>query len=394
MISRQARFGAELRQRRLARGWSLEALAGEVHFSKSYLSRVENGDKPGSADLAKLCDLALAAGGALINRFAEQNPTAAPRSVTAVMPEPEPGGDRVEIDVDGLAAAEILFAELRAQGRRLDARLIVPCLLAHTRTLICARPVGGGPVVRNHLRLSARYAEFAGWMLQETGARPAALHWTDVAVDLAREAGDQTMEPHALVRRALFALYRGDPRQTVELAAMATGASGATPSIRAWALQREAQGHALAGRADLAETALLRAAEVAVRGAGENAALGLGPTVTGDPLALTRAWCAYELGRPADAAELFETALADIPPDFKRSRARYRTRAALAYASSGDVPAACAAVRLALPDIMSVRSATIAPDLRRLNRTLGRWRRSDEVLSVQPGLSDALAVAP
>jgi WD40 repeat protein/transcriptional regulator with XRE-family HTH domain len=58
-------FGAALRRARAERGLSLSALARLVHYSKGYLSKIENGGKPPTADLARRCDEALRAGGAL-----------------------------------------------------------------------------------------------------------------------------------------------------------------------------------------------------------------------------------------------------------------------------------------------------------------------------------------
>ncbi|MFJ5992977.1 helix-turn-helix domain-containing protein [Lentzea sp. NPDC092896] len=61
-----ADFGAELRRRRVEAGMSLSQLANVVHYSKGYLSKVENGRLPPTATLARLTDGFLGAGGALI----------------------------------------------------------------------------------------------------------------------------------------------------------------------------------------------------------------------------------------------------------------------------------------------------------------------------------------
>ncbi|MFG2296128.1 helix-turn-helix domain-containing protein [Streptomyces sp. NPDC048603] len=58
-------FGAALRRARVERGLSLAALARLVHYSKGYLSKIENGGKPATPDLARRCDAVLGAGGAL-----------------------------------------------------------------------------------------------------------------------------------------------------------------------------------------------------------------------------------------------------------------------------------------------------------------------------------------
>ncbi|MFH9966842.1 helix-turn-helix domain-containing protein [Streptomyces mirabilis] len=59
-------FGAELRRRRTAAGKSLSELAEEVHCSRSFLSRIETGQRRVTHELAQLCDERLEAKGALL----------------------------------------------------------------------------------------------------------------------------------------------------------------------------------------------------------------------------------------------------------------------------------------------------------------------------------------
>jgi tetratricopeptide (TPR) repeat protein/transcriptional regulator with XRE-family HTH domain len=59
-------FGAELRRLRTEAGWSLTALSNRIHYTKGYLSKVENGVAPPNATLAGLCDAELNTGGVLI----------------------------------------------------------------------------------------------------------------------------------------------------------------------------------------------------------------------------------------------------------------------------------------------------------------------------------------
>jgi tetratricopeptide (TPR) repeat protein len=59
-------FGAELRRRRESAGLSLTALARATHFTKGYLSKVENGRVRSNHRLAQLCDRALGANGELL----------------------------------------------------------------------------------------------------------------------------------------------------------------------------------------------------------------------------------------------------------------------------------------------------------------------------------------
>ncbi|WUJ71902.1 helix-turn-helix transcriptional regulator [Kribbella soli] len=67
-------FGTHLRQSRQAVGLSLRQLAARVGYDHSYLSQVERGQRPGSADLARLCDRELGTGDQLTVTF-ERRPS-------------------------------------------------------------------------------------------------------------------------------------------------------------------------------------------------------------------------------------------------------------------------------------------------------------------------------
>lgn len=65
-------FGSLLRQCRQTAGLSLRQLAAQVGYDHSYLSQVERGQRPGSADLARLCDEQLGTAGRLTATFAQR----------------------------------------------------------------------------------------------------------------------------------------------------------------------------------------------------------------------------------------------------------------------------------------------------------------------------------
>ncbi|RKT54078.1 tetratricopeptide repeat protein [Saccharothrix australiensis] len=66
MFENPQEFGRELRRRRLSAGMSLAALAAAAHFTKGYLSKVENGRVSANRGLAGICDRVLGANGALL----------------------------------------------------------------------------------------------------------------------------------------------------------------------------------------------------------------------------------------------------------------------------------------------------------------------------------------
>ncbi|WP_033037065.1 helix-turn-helix domain-containing protein [Streptomyces monomycini] len=67
-------FGDALRRLRREREVSLRALAQLVHYSKGYLSKIENGEKPPTGDVARRCDTALAADGTLTRLLSARTP--------------------------------------------------------------------------------------------------------------------------------------------------------------------------------------------------------------------------------------------------------------------------------------------------------------------------------
>jgi len=69
----EAAFGAQLRHSRQAVGLSLRQLATRVGYDHSYLSQVERGQRPGSADLARLCDRELGTGDQLTITFEQKH---------------------------------------------------------------------------------------------------------------------------------------------------------------------------------------------------------------------------------------------------------------------------------------------------------------------------------
>lgn len=85
-----------MRQSRQAAGLSLRQLAARVGYDHSYLSQVERGQRPGSADLARLCDRELGTGDQLTGAF-ERRPSRTER--------PGQTSDPLELAWQGLVAA-------------------------------------------------------------------------------------------------------------------------------------------------------------------------------------------------------------------------------------------------------------------------------------------------
>lgn len=301
-------FGAELRRRRLAAGLSLSGLAQMVHYSKGQLSKLERGVKAPSLDLARLCDAGLRADGGLVS-LVSPRPRTRRNVLTAgalAVPALCLGHGTGPVDVDHADQAGIfrsLFDHYRNLGQDIDPGVLLPPLAAQTDSIQKFAKISGGAARRNLLIIGSRYAEYTGWLAQETGNDLAALRWTQCAADLAKAGGDTDFAAYGLVRHGLITLYRDDAPQTIQLASRAQ-ASSLPPRIRGLAATREAQGEAIGGDYDSAMRALDRAGPLLSMEDADTEQPVIGTRNVADPAEMIRGWCLYDLGRPADAARI------------------------------------------------------------------------------------------
>ncbi|MEU8707504.1 helix-turn-helix domain-containing protein [Streptomyces sp. NPDC048565] len=414
-------FGEELRRRRLEAGLSLTALSMSVHYSKAQLSKVERGLKAPSRDLMRLCDAALRADGALIAQ-GTAGMTAEPvgpgageideeRWTMQLSPDGpswfQPVGRRQAVSAGAasllrlqmggqgpvgpaagagmLEASSALFTHYRRLGQSVEPGFLLPVLIAQTHTLRELSTHADSGTRQELLALGSRYAEYVGWLVQESGDDQAALWWTQRAVDLAAASGDRDLGGYAFVRRALVTLYQDDAEQTVALARRAQNGA-LPPRIRGLAAQREAQGHALAGDRDACLRALNRARGFFARQDDSPGTLVIGSMHVPDSVGMVTGWCLVDLGRPREAAEELDRQLALVSDDAVRTRVRYGVRRALAYAASGQIDQACALTGPLLDGVAAVRSATVVIDLRRLARVLARYPDHPSVRQLAPRL--------
>ncbi|MFE7562131.1 helix-turn-helix domain-containing protein [Kitasatospora sp. NPDC057500] len=437
-------FGPELRRRRLAAGLTLTRLAELLNYSKGHLSKIERGQKAPPPDLARRCDAQLGAGGELERLAPPEGTAGRGRGVGVAAADEDPVLLRVDRDAvrwpGGLGRRQLLaagatsvlgagvagmvgagraearedpreasrealradaspaevfrsqFDHMRLLGQSTDPALLLPMLTVQTHTLRELALRADAVARVRLLGLAARYAEFAGWMAQESGDDPSALWWTARAVELAEGGEDRDLGSYTLVRRALITFYAGDAAATVGLVGPVARDGRLPPRIRGLAAQREAQGHALAGDHTASLRSLDRARELLARSAADGGGGGpvLGTGNLADPAAVVTGWCLYDLGRPARAAEVLDRECAGIPAHALRTRARYGLRRALAHAAAGEVEHACELAAALLPLVPGLRSATIATDVARLDRELSRFRANRAVRDLQPALAAAL----
>ncbi|WP_460916577.1 helix-turn-helix domain-containing protein [Plantactinospora veratri] len=404
-------FGVELRRRRIGAGYSLEEFSGRVYYSKSHLSKVENGVKQPSDELARQCDAVLDCKGelaALLDELVGARPDRHSDGTSEVLALDigEDGKGRVvratrrELVATGLLSMTGLAAEAdrpagasgrrqavvpnpaletfrswyeqaRQVGQNMDAEVLLPTLTSHAHMLSLLAGRSRGTDRLRTLALVADYAEYIGWMTQESGDDDTARWWTDQAVTFASAAGDDGMSAYALVRRALIAMYQGRAAETIALAQRAQRA-WCRPRIRGLAAQREAQGHALANDARACFEALERARDLLAADPPAAGRTVIGSANVSDPVQAATGWSLYDLGRPAEAADVLREVVDAIPSHATRARNRYEARRALALAASAQMDEAVELASRVVDVQTEMRSATVAAELRRLAEVLRR----------------------
>ncbi|MFL6140473.1 MAG: transcriptional regulator [Labedaea sp.] len=280
---------------------------------------------------------------------------------------------------------------LRELGQVAAPQSVLPMVAGHAHTLRMLAKETRGRDALDVAMLSARTAEFAGWMAQEAGDDGAAAWWAGRAVQVAAAAGDRHTAAYSQVRRALVTMYQGDAEATVEFARRAQADPGTHPRILGLAAQREAQGHALAGDHTACLRALDRAAHyLSVAGNSPSQGPVIGTSHVSDPVSVVTGWCLYDLGRPQEAAELLDREVLGIPATAVRMRTRFGVRQALAHSAAGDLDRACDLAQSMVQQASTLGSATILTDLARLATSLRRWNSHTAVRALEPAFGEAL----
>jgi transcriptional regulator with XRE-family HTH domain len=243
-------FGDCLREYREHRGWSLADLSGATHYSRSYLSNLENGRKVPTEDLARSCDEALRAKGELIAAARgdavsklDQTPWQTAELVQRMQASDTSAGT--------LESLHTTVEELCCQYNHRDAlelRQEAHGWLQHVGGLL-RRPVG----LKAHgdlLVAGGWLALLAGCVEYDLGMRPAAESTKTAAMQLGLEAGHSEIAGWGHEMTAWFALTQGRFRQAVE-AAQRGQAVAQSSSVRVQLVAQEAKAKARLGESGL-----------------------------------------------------------------------------------------------------------------------------------------------
>lgn len=226
-------------------------------------------------------------------------------------------------------------------------------------------------------RTAARFAEFAGWLLHDSGETEKALSYTDRSIRLAEEAGDDALAVYNLMRKGsvLYALDRFDEAAAVARRAVAL-ASVHAPDQLPVCLRQQALTAARSGN------------EPATRAMYERAVELTAPTISDDEFSsycttgyihMEAALCWLTLRRPADAVAACSSALRGWPAELVRDEGLCRTRLAVAHLQLRQIDEATDAVRSALERVRSAPSARTLHMLQLIATKLGSYRQDKRV---------------
>jgi tetratricopeptide (TPR) repeat protein len=224
------------------------------------------------------------------------------------------------------------------------------------------------------LRVGARVTEFLGWLYQDLGDFHSATYWSDRAMEWSQQIGDDLMAAYVLFRKSNQATSRRNGNQAVGFARAAQRQSGVTRPIRALAAQQEAQGHALLHNSKFALIKFDEAHELAAdqEDVGSSATLDTS-YCTPAYIEIQRANCLIDMGRPDQAAALFETELKVLPALYRNDQAVYLSRLARAYVIGGEPEHGMGAATKALAITHDTESLRALAELSALDQSLEAW---------------------
>ncbi|MCA1672419.1 MAG: hypothetical protein LC799_09520 [Actinobacteria bacterium] len=247
-----------------------------------------------------------------------------------------------------------------------------------------ATPRHGAPEVG---LLAARYAEFTGWLLQDSGDDLGALRHTDRAVELAEASGDASLAAYNLMRKSsvLTSLREWQRARSVAQKAV-TLAERVAPGLLPVCLRQYALTQSCLRDEREAKPALQRALDLTAPTVGAQA--DLSAYCTTSYVQMEAALCLLTLGNPAAAATACVEALEHWPAELVRDESLCLTRLAVARCQLHQVEEACDAAQRAIERVKDAPSARAIHMLRLTVHKLQPFKGSPAVRELAHALAD------
>ena len=236
--------------------------------------------------------------------------------------------------------------------------------------------------------LTARYAEFTGWLLQDSGDDVGALRHTDRAVELAEACGDRSLTAYNLMRSKSNVLTSLRDWQRARLVAHKAVmlAERDAPDLLPVFLRQYALAQSYLRDEREAKSALHRA-------------LGLTKPVVGDSInpsaycttsyaQMEAALCLLALGNPSAAATACARALEHGPVELVRDESLCLARLAVARCQLRQIEEACAAAQQAVERVKTAPSARAIHMLRQTAHKLQPFKGAHGVTELTQALAE------
>lgn len=270
-------------------------------------------------------------------------------------------------------------------GPRYVRSFIYPQLLAINE--MCQ--VAHGPDRAQILFIGAKFAEFYGWISQDSGDTEAAAYWTDKALDYAHEIGDYQLVAYTLMRKSNIVTEAGMPGHGLGLAnAALVASSNLAPKIRAVSLRTRARAYSLLAEKTNFERDINQAIEYSAERDASPADLHA-RYCTPSYVTMEAGMSWVEFSKPTVAIEIFHDSLSTWPSDLQtRDRGLCLARLATAAAVYRDAETACQAATEALAIARTTGSARIHAQLMSAYNLLEPASHQAEVKALRNQLSD------
>lgn len=215
------------------------------------------------------------------------------------------------------------------------------------------------------LRVGARYAEFAGWIYQDTGALNSAMQMSSTALDFAQEADDETLVSYILMRRSSIATDAKRPELALKLANAALDKENhLPPRYCAVALRQRAHAYAQLDQSGECAGTLELAFKFAERSV--DSEKDLAQYCTPEYVEMEAAHCWIELRQADKAIGTLQHSLERWKPEFRRDLGLCLARLAVAHASSDQIENALIVASRALEIACETKSFRTGDQLARI----------------------------
>ncbi|QFZ22393.1 helix-turn-helix domain-containing protein [Saccharothrix syringae] len=398
--------GAVVAVARRAHGLRQDELGALAGFSQSAISRLESGSNI-AYDVRVLRPLQRLLGipAHLLGLAEETVPVEARRLRRSVPGFPDGVDGLVGVDVDALMALTraavfdsgpggpvnpdamsrlmVLRRVLNEAHDRRGSSPLMPTVRAMYEFVDALRRSARGEQRRELLGIAATYAEFFGWLHEESDDPRGARRWTVRALEQGQAADDRDVVAYAYVRMSRLAEADGDVDRVLGLARAASREPDLSPVVRAIALGQEARGLALAGDQACMDRLDRAAAEYARGEAPTGDEYRIGYCFTADHIEVERAACWLELGEPGRAIRVYEEVQQRL---WRRmclwEQGVHLAKLAHAHAMAGEAEQAVSLAYDALDAARATRSAQVLQELGRL----GPWEGAPEVAELARGV--------